>query len=177
MEPFVGEIRMFAGPYAPQGWAYCNGQLLTISEYSALFSLLGVTYGGNGTSTFALPDLRGRVPLGFGQRPSFINYMLGQKGGSEGVALEVANLPSHTHTMYACTAEATSPAFGPIQQFGECAPGTRAYLPVTATGATDALMHEKTISDTGASAPHYNLMPCFAINYIIALNGLYPQAA
>lgn len=100
-DPFVGEIRMFAGDYAPEGWALCNGQLLSVSQYQTLFALLGTTYGGDGSSTFALPDMRGRLPVHFGQGTGLTPRTLGASGGSETVALSTAQMPSHGHTMQA----------------------------------------------------------------------------
>src|SRR6478672_10112699 len=97
-EPFLAEIIMFAGNFAPRGWAFCQGQILSIAQNTALFSLLGTTYGGNGQTTFALPDLRGRVPVGTGQGPGLSNYDLGQVSGSESVTLTVSQMPAHNHT-------------------------------------------------------------------------------
>ncbi|MEN9798594.1 MAG: hypothetical protein RL653_2290, partial [Pseudomonadota bacterium] len=97
MDPFLGEIKLFAGNFAPTGWAFCHGQLLPIAQNSALFSLLGTTYGGNGQTTFALPDLRGRIPVGFGQGPGLTNRNLGDMSGVESVTLQVSNLPQHAH--------------------------------------------------------------------------------
>src|SRR5215207_9632471 len=98
-EPFIGEIRMFGGNFAPRGWAFCEGQLLSIAQNTALFSILGTTYGGNGTTTFALPDLRGRVPIQPGQGPGLSPYTLGQMSGQENVTLLITNIPAHTHTL------------------------------------------------------------------------------
>jgi microcystin-dependent protein len=103
-EPFVGEIRMFAGNFAPRGWSFCNGQLMAISQNSALFSLIGTIYGGDGRTTFALPDLRGRVPLHAGEAPGLSHYALGQRGGAEQVALSVEHLPNHNHALMATSA-------------------------------------------------------------------------
>ncbi|MDE2463523.1 MAG: tail fiber protein, partial [Alphaproteobacteria bacterium] len=112
-EPFLGEIRIFAGNYAPEGWHFCDGSLLSVSNNDALFALLGTTYGGDGASTFGLPDLRGRVALSMGQGPGLQNYTAGQKAGSEMVTLTIPNIPAHSHTLNAAPANATTATAGP----------------------------------------------------------------
>jgi len=172
-DPFLGEIRMFAGNFAPRGWALCDGQLLPISNNTALFSLLGTTYGGDGRTTFALPDLRGRAPIHAGQGPGLTNKTLGQKGGEETVLLTVNQLPSHTHTaqINADSTVATSdipkgalPArnAGSTPQYGN--------TPNTALSANSI-----SINTVGGNQAHPNMQPYITINYIIALQGIYPS--
>ncbi|KZL12670.1 Phage Tail Collar Domain protein [Pseudovibrio axinellae] len=167
-EPFVGEIRMFAGSFAPRSWAFCDGQLMAISQNDALFSLLGTIYGGDGRTTFALPDLRGRIPIHQGSGPGLSSRSLGARGGSEKVTLTVNQIPSHTHTFTASDNLAS-----------DAAPGGKVlarqaddfYNPDTAT----ASMGANSISSTGNSGSHDNLMPYLCINFIIALFGIYPS--
>ncbi|MFZ5643697.1 MAG: phage tail protein [Bacillota bacterium] len=164
MDQYIGEIRMFAGNFPPQGWAFCNGQLLSISENDVLFALIGTTYGGDGQTTFALPDLRGRIPLHRGTNPS---NQMGQKGGVETVTLAATELPAHTHTVLAssATGEASSP---------ENNLWAKNYSQFS-TGNPDGVMNPAIIQGTGGSIPHDNMMPFIAINFIIALEGLWPN--
>ena len=169
-EPFVGEIRMFAGNFAPRGWAFCDGQLLAVSQNDALFSLLGTIYGGDGRTTFGLPDLRGRIPLHQGQGPGLSSRRLGSKGGSENETLTTNQLASHTHDWNANTAAATGTA---PQGKVLAAPtsGVRLYRQVT----QDNNAASTVIANTGGSRSHTNLMPTLCINFIIALVGIYPS--
>jgi len=167
-EPFIGEIRLFASWYAPRGWAFCNGQLLQISQYSALFSLLGTNYGGDGRTTFALPDLRGRVPIHAGSGPGLSSRNLGQKGGQESVALAVAQMPAHTHQ--AVASDIPAQAVSPEGNVWGATSRTRLYSP---TGSP-VNMAPGAISQTGASMAHANMPPFIVINYIIALQGIFP---
>jgi microcystin-dependent protein len=167
MEPFIGQIMMFAGNFAPRGWATCDGQLLAISSNSALFSLLGTTYGGDGRTTFGLPDLRGRVPMHAGSGPGLSPRRLGEKGGAETVTLTVAQLPSHNHgvTASAPPADARIPT------------GKR---PASTEGASygagqAAAMAADMVTPTGGSQAHDNMPPFGCINYVIALQGVYPS--
>lgn len=166
MEPFIGQIIMFAGSFAPRGWALCDGQLLPISSNSALFSILGTTYGGDGKTTFALPDLRGRVPLHPGQGPGLSRRTLGQKGGEESVTLTVHQIPSHNHAVNA------SDTTGNVRQ------PTDALLAQDAnyTNARgDVVMNASMIGNTGGSQSHDNMQPYLGVNFIIALVGLFPS--
>ncbi|MCC2546269.1 tail fiber protein [Hymenobacter sp. BT175] len=181
MDPYIGEIRLFAGNYAPDQWALCNGQLLQISEYDALYALLGTTYGGDGQTTFGLPDLRGRVAVGVGASASSgTRYVTGQLGGTEQVTLTNANLPVHTHTETQPTTLVVS-----------AAPGTRndptnatfaksnnlfygSSLPVTKQATASDTVQAATVP-TGGSQPHENRQPLLCINYIMALNGVWPS--
>jgi microcystin-dependent protein len=167
-EPFVGEIRMFAGNFAPRGWAFCDGQLLAVSQNDALFSLLGTVYGGDGRTTFGLPDLRGRVPLHAGHGPGLSNRRLGAKGGEEKVTLTVNQLPSHTHKLQGTTANAAQGS----PQNTYLGTATFDYLTefeVPQNFASDAITH------IGGSRSHTNLMPFLCIHFIIALFGIYPS--
>jgi microcystin-dependent protein len=169
-DPFIGEIRMFAGNFAPRGWAKCEGQLLAISQYSALFSILGTTYGGDGRTTFALPDLRGRVPMHYGLGPGLSSYTQGQSGGSETNMLAVANLPAHNHSINAVTADGNTSVPG-----GNLPAGTKLldkeYSDATATTTMNATM----VSSTGGGQAVNNMQPFLTVTYIIALQGIYPS--
>jgi len=166
-EPFVGEVRIFAGNFAPRGWALCDGQLLAVSQNDALFSLLGTIYGGDGRTTFGLPDLRGRVPVHQGTGPGLTDRRLGSKGGAESVSLNDHQLPAHTHTLQASTALASEE--GPA---GQVTAQTE-----TALYGTDAPqpMAPDSTSAVGGNQPHPNLMPYLCMNFIIALVGIYPS--
>ena len=168
-EPFLAEVRLFAGTFAPVGWAFCNGQLLPISQNTALFSLLGTTYGGNGQTNFALPDFRGRIPMHPGQGPGLSLHDLGEVGGSESIALLTSEIPSHTHTMSGSSANgiadapanhvlARSPAA--VNQYGPNA---------------DTNLAAQAIDPAGGGQPHNNMAPSLGLSYIIALSGIYPS--
>ena len=168
-EPFVGEIRMFAGNFAPRGWAFCDGQLLAVSQNDALFSLLGTIYGGDGRTTFGLPDVRGRVPIHAGSGPGLSPRRLGAKGGAENVTLTVNQLPSHTHALRASVNPATTP-----NPQGEVL-GETLTDRVYRADDTDVNMASASVSNVGGSRSHTNLMPFLCINFIIALFGIYPS--
>ena|ERR1022692_3560582 len=168
-QPYVGEIRMFAGNFAPSGWAFCAGQLLAIAENDTLFNLIGTTYGGDGQSTFALPDLRSRVPINQGQGSGLSNYPLAQNGGFETVTLQLAQIPSHTHVPAANSAVGSSTS--PSGNFWAERSGTNEYSNVTPNGN----MNAGTLQSTGGSQPHDNMLPFLAINFIISLFGVYPS--
>lgn len=160
--PFLGEIRMFGGNFAPRGWSLCQGQLLSIAQNDALFALLGTTFGGDGQTTFALPDLRGRIPVH--QGPGFI---AGQLSGSETVTLTTQQIPSHTHTPFANKAAAGTDPTNSLPGGGAgawFAPGTPA-IPMAAN----------MIGISGGNQPHDNMMPYLAVNFIISLEGLFPS--
>lgn len=161
--PYLGEIRMFGGSFAPAGWAFCDGSLVSISDNDALFTLIGTTYGGDGQETFALPDLRGRIPVHQGG-----GYQLGQNGGSEEVTLTVNQIPGHGHAYMGSTDIATqvSPAGQVVGQ------STSAQLFRTAGGVQDFATNA--IGPSGGSQPHTNLQPYLCINFIIALAGIFP---
>jgi len=165
MDPFLGEIRMFGGNFAPQGWATCDGQILPIAQNTALFSLLGTTYGGNGQTTFALPDLRGRLPVHIGG-----GLTIGQAGGSETVILTATNLPAHTHTANAASAART---LSPAGQYWAADPG--ANVAPYAAAPDGRVMSGTAIGAQGGSQPHANMQPFLAVTFIIALEGIYPS--
>lgn len=166
MEPFIGEIIMFGGNFAPRGWAFCNGQLLPISENTALFSILGTTYGGDGRTTFALPDFRGRAVVHAGRGPGLSDYDLGQKGGSETNTLTVNQLPAHQHVINAKEeADAADPSGNYIAGTGLNAFGTTA----------DRTMNANSTANTGGGQSVNNVQPFLGLNYIIALQGTYPS--
>ena len=166
-EPFLGEIRIFAGNFAPRGWAFCNGQILAISTNTALFSLLGTTYGGNGQNTFALPNLQSRIPVHAGQAPGLSLYDLGEAGGEEGVTLTAAQMPAHAHPLNASTKAPSSRS--PVGNL----PGAATHS-VYSNQSTVA-MSPQAISPTGGSQPHENRQPFLAVNFIIALTGIFPS--
>ena len=169
-EPFVGEIRMFAGNFAPRGWAYCDGQLLAVSQNDALFSLLGTIYGGDGRTTFGLPDLRGRIPIHAGSGPGLSPRQLGAKSGVEKVTLTTDQLGAHTHG-WECTnqdAQERSPVGNTAAKTGQ-----DIYKDGAPSGLQD--FASSMVGDTGGSRSHTNLMPALCIHFIIALFGIYPS--
>ncbi len=169
-DPFVAEIRMFAGNFAPKGWATCDGQLLPISQNTALFSLLGTYYGGDGKSTFALPNLQGSVPLGQGQSTTGTEYFLGQQSGTPAVTLLQSEMPVHNHLVQAYSddpADVTVP--GPNVILG-LAQALTPYRPTP--GNTNMNFQEVTVA--GSSLPHNNMMPYLSVLFIIAMQGVFP---
>lgn len=195
-EPFLGEIRIWSGNFAPRGWAFCQGQLLSIAQNTALFSILGTTYGGNGQTTFGLPDLRGRAPISQGQGPGLSSYVLGQMSGVENVTLTLNELPAHNHTVAlsgtgdvsvslgASSANGNASTPGPttvpakvasglntLNAYSTTAPDTT-LLPVTTT-TTVAVNGNTGIS--GSNTPVPIMQPYLAVNFIIALEGIYPS--
>lgn len=172
MEPLVGEIKMFAGNYPPRGWAFCEGQLLNVSQNTVLFTILGTTYGGDGRTTFALPDLRGRLPMHPGQGPGLSQRDLGEQGGSETVTLLQNQMPAHNHILHASTAMADQDLpTGNVPAVYLDASAQPAHL-YAATPNTS--MNPTAISATGGNQPHDNMPPFTCINFIIALEGYFP---
>lgn len=169
-EPFIAEIRIFAGNFAPRSWAFCNGQLLPVSQNTALFSLIGTTYGGDGRTTTALPNLQGRAPMHPGRGPGLTDRRLGQRGGVETVTLTEAQMPNHNHSLRASgeDGEENSP-------LGQYAANTEALERIYAMPGNLVPMAEQALSSAGGSQAHNNMQPYIAINYIIALQGLYPS--
>lgn len=176
--PFIGEIRMFGGTFAPNGWAFCNGQLISIAQNSALFALLGTTYGGNGQTTFGLPDLRGRVPMGFGNGPGLSTRVLGEMEGTENVTLLSTNLPAHTHTV-----SLSSPATNSLGTVMEPGPGSipaasnqrnAQYAPSASANTTLPGSNGNTGS-AGNNIPVSVMQPSLAVSFIIALEGIFPS--
>ena len=163
-QPYVGEIRMFAGNFAPAGWMFCEGQLLPISENETLFNLIGTTYGGDGQNTFALPDLRGRLPIHLGN-----GFVLAETGGVETVTLTVQQIPSHSHPMIASTNSATVAGAA-----GNILAQTPSYTPYIAANLNTALS-PVSVGSTGGSQPHSNFQPYLCVNFIISLFGIFPS--
>lgn len=174
-EPYLGAIFMFAGNFNPRGYQLCQGQLLAISQNAALFSILGTTYGGNGTTTFALPDLRGRAPIGQGQGPGLSPVNLGQQGGSNTVSILTSNLPSHTHTINVSTAPAGqgSPSGNFPASVVDSGGGASNGYNSSATGG--ATFNPTAVNPTGSSLPLNIQDPYLGINYIIAVQGIFPS--
>lgn len=163
-QPYVGEIRMFAGNFAPAGWMFCAGQLLPISEYETLFNLIGTTYGGDGQSTFALPDLQGRVPIHFGN-----GFVLAETGGVENVTLTVSQIPAHSHAMLASLTSAQNPQ----PQNGVVAQGPTVQAYITDTGQVP--LSTNAVTSVGGSQPHNNFQPYLCVSFIISLFGIFPS--
>ncbi|WP_439893442.1 phage tail protein (plasmid) [Ralstonia sp. 25C] len=174
MEPFIGEIRLFAGTYAPQGWLLCQGQVISISDNETLFTLLGTTYGGDGQSTFGLPNLQGTLPIGQGQGVGLTNRIIGQQLGSEDVTLTQAQIPAHSHTVFATSETATTVTPGPGVMLATVPNAQGFYDAGTANPPTKAAFSSKAIAVAGSSQPHSNHMPTASINYIIATAGIFP---
>ena len=171
-EPYVGEIRMFAGNFAPRSWALCDGQLLAVAQNDALFSLLGTIYGGDGRTTFGLPDLRGRLPMHMGSGPGLSPRNIGQKQGAESVSVGASQVPSHNHDMRAAAIPGTQnvPAGGLLAS----SPSVRIYRPQPPLAGSN-LASNAIGPSAGAALPHSNLMPFQCVNFIIALFGIYPS--
>ena len=168
MEPMIAEIRMFAGNFAPRGWAFCDGQLLPIAQNQALFALIGTIYGGDGRTTFALPDLRGRAPIHQGHGPGLTDRRLGEKGGAESVALSVQEIPAHGHTLRALSCDGTTPEPG-----GSVIARSKGGF--DAANAPDTNLSAESITENGGGQAHNNMPPYLAMNYIIALQGIFPS--
>jgi microcystin-dependent protein len=170
--PFVAEIRMFAGNFAPTGWALCDGQLMPISQNTALFSLLGTTYGGDGKSTFALPDLQGRAPMQQGQGPGLSQAFLGEEEGEQFVTLLQTEMPVHTHQMSGAFTQAdqSGPGVAGLSVYTRSTPGN-AYMTTTAHLTT---MSPQMLTLAGGSLPHNNMQPYLCVTFIIALQGVFP---
>jgi microcystin-dependent protein len=172
-QPYVGEIRMFAGNFAPVGWMLCQGQLLPISENETLFQLIGTTYGGDGQSTFALPNLASRVPLHMGQGSGLSSYQIGQSGGVETVTLTQQQIPNHTHVMQGTNSgQQQAPAANTIPaSVTSTKANVHLYGPA---GSAPVTLNAQTISAAGGNQPHDNMKPFLVINFIIALFGVFP---
>lgn len=194
MEPYLATIMLFAGNFAIRGWAFCWGQIISIAQNTAVFSLVGTTYGGNGQTTFALPDLRGRAPIGWGQGPGLSNYVLGEVLGTENTTLTIGNMPMHNHTAVASgltsspsasTAAATSntpgatlvPAVLPTIGGGPSATSIKGYAPQdnTTSLAPSTVTGNVTIGISGGSQPFSTMNPVLAITYLFAMEGIFPS--
>ena len=167
-EPFIAEIRIFAGNFAPRGWAFCDGQLLPIAQNTALFSLIGTTYGGDGRTTLALPNLQGRAPMHPGRGPGLTERRLGQRGGTASVTLTEAQIPTHTHQVHASYNEVST------NQPSNAVWGTD-ELGDSYRGDSNTRMSSDALMTVGGSQPHDNMQPSLTLNFIIALVGLYPS--
>jgi microcystin-dependent protein len=166
-QPYIGEIRMFAGNFAPAGWMFCEGQLLPISENDTLFVLIGTTYGGDGQETFALPDLRGRIPIHQGN-----GFILAETGGAEETTLTVNQIPAHSHAMLATSSDASTTAPGPSTTFARTALST---ITPYGSDAPSATMSPSMVGSLGGSQPHTNFQPYLGMNFIISLFGIFPS--
>jgi len=165
---FIGEIKMFGGNFAPRGWAFCSGQLLPISQYDTLFALIGTTYGGDGVNTFALPDLRGRLPLHQGTGAGLSNRVIGESAGVENVTLTTNQIPSHPHTAQGQSATGNQPS--PAGNVWAAS-----SLNQYSSSAANVTMNAASIGNSGGSQPHNNIMPFLCVNFIIALEGIFPS--
>jgi len=172
MDPFVAEIRMFPFNFAPRGWAWCNGQLLPISQNTALFSLLGTTYGGDGRSTFGLPNLQGSAAMFWGQGPGLSLHDIGETGGSETVTLVINELPAHTHTANGKTSGGTANPSNMVWGTSNAAKVAANFY--TPPPPSAVIMHPVALSTAGGNQPHNNMMPYQALYFNIALQGVYP---
>lgn len=170
-EPYLGEIRMFGGNFAPRGWSYCNGALLSISEYEALFTLLGTTYGGDGQTTFGLPDLRGRLPIHMGTLGGGPTFTLGEQAGSETVTVTTAQMPAHSHSLLASPA----PADGADPTGSVLAGSDSSNFYGPANPDKSAAMNPAFVGPSGGSQPHENVQPFLCVSFIIALEGIFPS--
>jgi microcystin-dependent protein len=163
-QPYVGEIRMFAGNFAPAGWIFCEGQLLPISENETLFQLIGTTYGGDGEETFAIPDLRGRIPIHQGN-----GFILAENGGAEEITLTVQQIPVHTHAMLANTGPGSSP------NVQSNLPATSSAVQIYRESLANQNMNAQAIGPAGGSQPHTNFQPYLCIDFILSLFGIFPS--
>ena len=170
--PYIGEIRMFGGNFAPLGWEFCNGQLLSIAENDTLFNLIGTTYGGDGETTFALPDLRGRLSLHFGQGSGQPSYVMAETGGTEEVTLTSQQLPNHNHDMYANKGDGTQ-AMPESHVLAASASGNAYYFSANPQPLTQ--LGQNSIQPAGNSLSHNNMAPYLAVSFIISLYGIYPS--
>lgn len=177
MEPYIGQIQLFAFPRTPTNWHQCDGSLLAISQYDALYTLIGTTYGGDGVNTFALPDLRGRIPIHQGQGNGLSLHVLGERAGSESVTLTSASMPAHPHALQAAAADPpVGAAAAPSTSVG-FATAVGGPLPYAAgvSGGSVEPMPAQTVGPAGNSLPHDNMMPTLVMSYCIALYGIYPS--
>lgn len=168
--PFLAEIRIFPFNFAPKGWAFCDGQILPLSQNTALFALLGTTYGGNGTSNFALPNLQGSAPMFYGQGPGLTLYDIGESGGSPTVTLLQSEMPQHPHSLMASAHPADLDTPGPSNALGHTTPAQIYATPPQ----TPTQLSNQTIAPAGSGLPHNNMMPFLALNFCIALQGVFP---
>ncbi|MDB4922820.1 phage tail protein [Mucilaginibacter sp.] len=175
-QPFLGTVSLFAGNFAPRGWALCNGQLMSISQYSALFAILGTTYGGNGTTTFALPNFQGIMPMHWGTGPGLTPRVIGETSGTENVTLNTTQIPAHNHLVNASTTTATlgPPTNGVLALSVDNDSGGNP-LNFNPAANADTTLAPQAIGLTGGSLPHNNMPPFLAVTFIIALEGIFPS--
>lgn len=178
--PFLGEVRIFAGNFAPRAWAFCAGQLLPIDQNDALYALIGTTFGGDGQVTFGLPDLRGRSVIGQGTGPGLSSYVVGQMSGTENVTVSSNQMPQHNHTLNAWNIDATTATPGPSVGLANpldshTGASSLFYLDTTAVSPTTPALAADTIMPAGGNQPHDNMAPSLVLNYIIALEGVFPS--
>jgi microcystin-dependent protein len=170
MEGYMASIKMFGGNFAPKNWAYCQGQLLSIAQNSALFSLLGTTYGGNGQTTFALPDFRGRIPIGTGSGSGFSNYQLGEQTGNESRTLLTSNLPIHPHTVTLNCSREKATLTSPVGNFNAVTEENNKY-----SSTSGAVMGSSTTGTSGSNVPFSIMPPYIGMNFVICMYGIYPS--
>jgi microcystin-dependent protein len=171
LTPFVGQISLVGFNFEPQGWAYCDGRLLAIADYSVLFALIGTTYGGNGTTNFGLPDLRGRIIVGVGQGASLTNRVIGESAGTESVTVNASQMPTHTHAVACNTGGGTSGVPTGLVPAPDPGAGSAPY----SGGAPDGFMSASAMGTTGQNQSHTNVQPYIALNYCISLFGVFPS--
>jgi microcystin-dependent protein len=179
-QPYLGEIRMFGGNFAPSNWAFCNGQTLPISQYTALYSLIGTTYGGNGTTTFNLPNLQGQLAIGMGQGGGLSNYTLGQMGGVESVTLTTSTMPAHNHPLNASknTATFNAPSSPSANVTGATPTSPAPAVLYTLPGSpapTMGTLNAQSVALNSGNLPHPNMMPSLCLSFIISLSGAFPS--
>ena len=170
MEGTIGEIIMFAGNFAPKNWAYCQGQTINIASNTALFSILGTTFGGNGTTTFMLPDFQGRMPVGAGQGPGLSDYYSGQKSGSETITLTSSQMPSHVHVLTLKVSDQPATSTSPVSNFPAVSEENLMYHP-----AQNATMASPSTASTGGGQPFSILPPVIGMNFVICMYGVFPS--
>jgi microcystin-dependent protein len=177
IEPYIGQISMVGFNFPPKGWAFCDGQLMSIAQNTALFSLLGTTYGGDGKTTFGLPDLRGRVPVHQGQGPGLSPYVLGQQGGSETVTLNISTMPAHNHTVSppANNAPLNTTVYDPTNAYPGAQDSQSGIALYASQPTASTVMGPSQTSVSGSSQPHENRQPFLCISFIIALQGIFPS--
>jgi microcystin-dependent protein len=168
-EPFIGQLMLVGFSFAPVGWAFCDGSILSISQYDALFTLIGTTFGGDGQTTFALPDLRGRTPIGQGQSPGASSYTMGERGGTETVTINMQQFPAHTHAFLATTDS------GGVNSAAGAALGSGQTIYKDSPGLINAMNTAMLSPSSGGSQPHENLQPYLTCNWIIAMEGIFPS--
>lgn len=176
MDPFIGEVRLFAGSYAPVDWLVCDGSTLRVSEQQALFAVIGYTYGGDGRTTFALPDLRGRLPVSAGQAPGLSAYQIGMAVGAGKVALTSVTFPSHSHGVNGTAGDGTSTSPANALYANAMNSNAVAYASPQASGAVLRDLDPLVLSQTGSNQAHANVMPTFGMIYIICTRGIFPQS-